>query len=78
MELLKLVAAGAFAIAGIVCWVILLIDAFGDEIWKGILGLLCGLYLLYYGLFEFEHESKWLIVLLYLGGTTIPYGILNF
>lgn len=77
MEALKLIAAIVFALGGIAGWLILLIDAFQDEIWKGILGLFCGLYLLYYGIFEFEHDNKWLIVLLYLGGTAIASGIMN-
>ena len=51
-----------FIIAGAICSLIILIAAFQDEIWKGLVGLLCGLYLLYYALVEFDHEKKWLIV----------------
>ncbi len=57
-----------FAIAGIVCYIIVLVDMFRDEIWKGVLGLICGLYTLYYAVFEFEHEYKWAIVLGLLAG----------
>lgn len=53
----------ACSIAGIVCYIIILIDAFRDEIWKGVVSLICGLYGLYYAIFEFEHEYKWLIVI---------------
>jgi hypothetical protein len=77
MEMIKLLLAGVFALAGLIGAVIILIDAFQDEIWKGIVGLLCGLYLLYYGIFEFEHDNKWLIVLLAFGGSTIAGGILR-
>jgi len=77
MEVLKLAAAIVFFLAGIAGWLIILIDAFQDEIWKGILGLFCGLYLLYYGVAEFEHEHKWLIVLLFIGGSGIASGIMN-
>lgn len=56
------VLALIFAILGFACFVIILIDAFNDEIWKGLVGLFCGLYLLYYALFEFDHEKKWPIV----------------
>jgi len=67
----------AFAVAGLVCWIIILIEAFKDEIWKGIVGLLCGLYLLFYALFEFEHENKWLIILVAFGGSAIAAGIMR-
>lgn len=55
---------------GIVCalislgiTVIFLIEMFQDAVLKGIFGLLCGFYLLYYVLFESEHEHKWLLLL---------------
>lgn len=54
---------GLLWIASLVCTIIILIDAFKNEVWKGIVGLICGLYLLYYAFAEFEHEKKWLIVL---------------
>jgi uncharacterized membrane protein YhaH (DUF805 family) len=61
--------AGLLYLVSFGCWLVILIDAFRDEVWKGIVALLCGLYLLYYGFFEFEHEYKWAIVLLGLFGT---------
>jgi len=58
-----------FAVISFVCWLIVLIDAFNNSLWKGIFALLCGLYWLYYAVFEFAHEHKWAIVLLaILGG----------
>lgn len=42
--------------------IIVIIEAFKDSILEGILCILCGLYLLYYSLFKFEHDKKWLIV----------------
>ncbi len=54
--------AMVFYLGGFVCWIIVLISAFQDEVWKGVVGLLCGLYLLYYGIVEFEHPNKWAIV----------------
>ena len=51
-----------FALGGAVCSIIILIAAFQDAIWKGIVGLLCGLYLLYFGIVEFQSPNKWLIV----------------
>ena len=77
VEIIKLILAGAFLIAGLVGSIIILIDMFQEEVWKGILGLLCGFYMLYYALFEFDHENKWLIILLSIGGSAIAAGILN-
>jgi len=77
MEIIKIVLALVFAVAGIVGSIIILIEAFKDEIWKGIVCLLCGLYFLYYAIFDFEHENKWLIVLLSLAGSGIAAGILR-
>lgn len=51
-----------FGIVSFICSIIVLIDAFEDEIWKGLLALVIPFYLLYYALVEFEHERKWLIV----------------
>ena len=55
-------------VAAFVCSIIILIDAFKNEVWKGIVSLLCGLYMLYYAFAEFQHEKKWLIVLVWLLG----------
>jgi hypothetical protein len=57
-----LVAIGLW-IASFVCSIIILIDAFKNEVWKGLLALFCGLYLLYYMFAEFQHERKTLIIL---------------
>jgi hypothetical protein len=45
------------------CAIVILIGAFQDEVWKGLVSLLCWLYLLYYALFEFDHDKKWGIVI---------------
>jgi len=71
-----LIAAGV-GIAALVCWIIILIDAFQDELWKGLLGLFCSLYLLYYAIFDFDHDNKLLILLMAFGGSAIATGILN-
>jgi hypothetical protein len=65
-----------FGLASFVCSVIILIEAFKDEVWKGILYLLCGFYGLYYMFGEFQHEKKALIIIGSLGGGVIA-GILN-
>ena len=51
-----------FVAVALVCGLIVLIDAFKSAVWKGIVGLLCGLYLLYYGVTEFKHENRGLIL----------------
>ena len=62
-------------LASFVCWIIILIDMFKDEIWKGIVGLICGLYALYYALFEFDHERKWPIVIGAIFGGAVSAGL---
>lgn len=60
-----LVGVGALlGIVGLICWIIVTVQAFKDSILKGLFCLLCGLYWLYFALFEFKHENKWLIVIL--------------
>ena len=68
---------GICGIAALVCWLIILIAAFKDEIWKGVVGLLCGLYLLYYGIVEFNHPNKWPIVGIALLGSAIGSFLIN-
>lgn len=50
----------------LVCYFIILIDAFKAAAWKGVLGLLCVFYMIYYAIFEFKHENKAAIVVTYL------------
>lgn len=61
------------AVISVVCMILILIDAFQDELWKGLVALLCGVYMLYYAFAEFEHEHKWLIVLGWIGGSLMSY-----
>lgn len=77
MNILLVLLAAGFGIAGLVASIIILIDAFQDAIWKGLVSLFCGLYLLYYAFFEFEHDNKWLLVLLALCGNGIAAGIVS-
>lgn len=64
-------------LVGLVCWVIILVEAFKDAVWKGLLFFLCGLYALYYGIFEYESDRKWETVIMAFGGTAIGTGILR-
>jgi len=62
MGIILTVLGFALIIVGFVCSVIVLIDAFQSEIWKGVLYLICSLYGLYYMFVEFDHERKWQII----------------
>lgn len=70
------VLAWLFVVAAFVCGLIILIDAFKSAVWKGIVGLLCGLYLLFYGVTEFKHEKRGLILAGYIIGA-LGAGTLN-
>ena len=63
MSMLLMGLGGLAYIAGFVCTIIILIDAFKNEIWKGVVSILCGLYLLYYMFAEFESDNKVLIII---------------
>ncbi len=56
------------AIASLICFVIILIAAFEDEVWKGIVGFLFPLYLVYWALVEYYDDGKWVKVGIWLGG----------
>lgn len=77
MSALFLILGVVAAIAGLICSIIILIEAFRESIVKGIFCIICGLYGLYYAVFDFEHDNKWLIVLGALGGGTIAGGFLR-
>lgn len=68
----------AVGIISLICWIIILIDAFQDQIWKGIVGLICGLYLFYYAVTEFEHDHKVLIIIGCFGGVLIANFLIDF
>lgn len=52
-----------FSLVSLVCGIIILIHAFQNAIWKGIVSIItCPLYLIYYAFAEFENPNKWLIV----------------
>jgi len=57
------ILCGTLLLVHLVCFIIILIDAFKNNVWKGAGCLLCSLYALYYAFAEFEHERKWTVVL---------------
>jgi hypothetical protein len=77
MNPLFLVLAAVAGLGGLACTIIILIGAFRDSIWKGLVSFLCGCYLLYYAIFEFDHEYKWGIVAGACFGNAIAAGLLR-
>lgn len=68
--MLKLLIAVVLALVSLGCTIVILVEMFRDEIWKGLVGLFCGIYFLWYAVLEFEHDRKWPIVIgSLLGGT---------
>ena len=67
-----------FILAAFVCQIIILIDAFKNEVWKGILGFFCGLYLLYYAFTEYQAPNKWMIVGIWIGCAVVGGGLVGF
>jgi hypothetical protein len=63
MGIIIVIVGGVIALAGLICTIMILIEAFNDELWKGLLSLLVPLYLLYYAFAEYDHDYKWPIVL---------------
>ena len=68
-------ASLAFSLVFLVCWVIILIDAFKNEWWKGLLCFFCFLYMLYYAFAEFQNDKKALIIALWLGSMVLSWGL---
>lgn len=63
-------------LGSLVGWIIILIDAFKNAVWKGILGFFCGLYLLYYAFTEFQHEKKGMIIAAWLIPLILGYALM--
>jgi len=63
MGVVLVIVGGLIALGGLGCTIVILIEAFNDETWKGLVSLLVPIYLLYYAFAEFDHDHKWPIVL---------------
>ncbi|MEQ1823084.1 MAG: hypothetical protein ABL949_11280 [Fimbriimonadaceae bacterium] len=77
MNIFLVILAVLFALGGLGAFIFVLVEMFQDEVWKGVLGLLCGFYWLYYAIVEFDHDWKWVIILVGLGGNGIAAGLLR-
>ena len=78
MGTLLMIAGGLFYIVALVCGIIVLIDAFKNEVWKGVVCLVCGLYALYYMFAEFQHEHKVPIIVGALVGGIVGGGLFGY
>lgn len=78
MGMVMVVIGGICSIVALVCSIIVLIHAFQNTVWKGVLGLFCGIYLLIYGFTEFESDKKGLILAGMLGAGILGSLLTNF
>ncbi len=68
MEIILLLLALGLGLAGFVCGIIILINAFQQDLTKGFLCLCIPFYVFYFAFAVFEHEKKGLILGLWLVG----------
>jgi len=64
-------------LVSVVCSIIVLIDAFQNEVWKGLLFFFCSLYALYYTFVEFDSDKKVLILAGIFGGSILGWTLLG-
>ena len=77
---LLIILGVAFLLAGMGAYIMILVDAFQDAIWKGILMLIpCvgGLFWLYYVIWEYESDYKFGIVVLAIFGNGIGWTLIH-
>jgi hypothetical protein len=75
--ILLIAIGGLLSLASTVAAIIILIHAFQDEVWKGVLGLVCSLYLIYYAFAEYQADNKWTIIAVWLAAGTIGGALLQ-
>ena len=66
-----LVVSFILSIASLISFVMILIAAFEDEVWKGIVGFFFWPYLAYWAIVEYYDEGKWQRVITWLGGSVL-------
>ena len=66
-----LIASFVCSIASLVTFVMLLIAACEDEVWKGVVGFFFWPYLAYWAIVEYYGEEKWPRVITWLGGSAL-------
>jgi len=71
MDSLLAIVGGVCSLAALVCYIIILIAAFQDEVIQGVLSLCVPFYILYYAFARFESDNKGLIIGIWLGGAIV-------
>jgi hypothetical protein len=66
-----LIASFICSIASFISFVMIVIAAFEDEIWKGLIGFLFLPYLVYWAIVEYYDEGKWPRVITWLAGSVL-------
>lgn len=66
---------GLFLLVAAICHIIVLLHAFKTGLLEGLLYLCVPCYAIYYVLFRFEHESKFLITLGWCVGVFFGFGL---
>ena len=64
---------GLCYLVSLVCTWIVIINAFTNEVWKGLACWLCGLYWIYYALTEFDSDNKTTVLAGAIGGGIVGY-----
>ncbi len=63
-----ILVASVCLLASFICGIIILIDAFQEEVVQGILCLCVPFYILYYAFARFENDNKAIILIVWLAG----------
>ena len=76
MANVALVTSFIAEIASFIAFVQLVIAAFEDEVWKGIVGFIAWPYLGYWAIVEYYDEAKWPRIATWLGGHAVAIVLL--
>lgn len=59
---------GLCGLVSFVCMIVIIIDAFRNEVWKGLVAFFCSLYALYYAFAEYQGGNKVMVIVGWLVG----------
>ena len=72
MDVFLLILSGLFYIVSFGCAIVIIVNAFKDELWKGLLCIFgCGLYIIYYAFIDYDEQYKWPVVGGWIGGSLL-------
>jgi hypothetical protein len=66
-----------FLVAGLACTFSIIADAFENELWMGLMCLVFWPYMLWYAVAEYDHEKKWVMVGLWLFGSSVGLALIS-